>query len=523
MSKYVSSQLFRLIKSLTTAEKRYFKLFASRHTIGEKNDSLVLFDAIDEQKEYDEKHLKMVFKQNTFQTRPAIAKARLFELILKSLDAYHADSSADVEIRKLLHYSEILFKKSLYDESNKMLVRAKRIAEHHEKFPALLDVRKWEKRLMEKDAYAGFTYEDISAVLENDQLIIDKLTNFSEFWYIKSRLIMLLNKQGKVRDHAELAAFKKIIDNTLLKGEEKALSYETHYLYFQIYSAYFFGIGDYENSFRYMKKHLELIEENAAVFNEEPNKYFSVLSNMIYVCTQLRKFKEIPPYLEKLKSIPAAIADDMTEDMEIKLFSTIQSAELSYYMQTGAFDEAASLIPDIEKGLHRFGNKINKVRAAFFYFNISIVFFASGNYSKSLHWINRLLNDSSLDENADFYCFAKIFNLIVHLEMGNTDLIPYTLKSTIRYLEKRKRIYRFETIILNFINKIHQPRSSKNKKEETELYLSFASELKTLSKDPYEKTVFEYFDFISWAESKARNSHFSSVVKNQSKATLVRA
>src|SRR2546423_12681940 len=126
MSKHSSDQLFRLIKSLTKSEKRYFKLFASRHTIGEKNDYVVLFEAIDSQEEYDEKKLMKNFK-HAFQSPSAIAKARLYEIILRSLDAYHANSSIDVEIRKLLHYSEILFKKSLYKDSDKALSKAKRL------------------------------------------------------------------------------------------------------------------------------------------------------------------------------------------------------------------------------------------------------------------------------------------------------------------------------------------------------------------------------------------------------------
>ncbi|MBL0071478.1 MAG: hypothetical protein IPP34_06575 [Bacteroidetes bacterium] len=56
----------------------------------------------------------------------------------------------------------------------------------------------------------------------------------------------MLNKKGKVRDSNELNNFKTIIDNTLLKNEDEALSYESRYLYYHIYSAYYFGIGDYK-------------------------------------------------------------------------------------------------------------------------------------------------------------------------------------------------------------------------------------------------------------------------------------
>src|SRR5688572_14543666 len=112
MSRQSSDQLFRLIKSLTTAEKRYFKLFAGRHTIGEQNEYVTLFDAIDRQENYNEGKLLPLFRNSTFGTSPAIAKNRLYETILKSLHAYHAESSVEVELQRLLHYTEILFKKS---------------------------------------------------------------------------------------------------------------------------------------------------------------------------------------------------------------------------------------------------------------------------------------------------------------------------------------------------------------------------------------------------------------------------
>ncbi|MBL0342180.1 MAG: hypothetical protein IPP71_15465 [Bacteroidetes bacterium] len=74
MSKQSSDHLFRLIKSLTTAEKRYFKIFAARHTIGDKNEYVNVFDAIDKQENYNEAKLLVTFKNSTFGHSPAIAK-----------------------------------------------------------------------------------------------------------------------------------------------------------------------------------------------------------------------------------------------------------------------------------------------------------------------------------------------------------------------------------------------------------------------------------------------------------------
>jgi hypothetical protein len=230
------------------------------------------------------------------------------------------------------------------------------------------------------------------------------------------------------------------------------------------------------------------------------------------LCTQLKKFDEIPGYLNQLKEIPKIGARKLTEDLEIKLFSSTYSAELSLYVQTGRFEEALTLIPEIESGLKRYSTKINKIREAYFRFNVAIVFFALGDYSGALRWINMLLNDNDIDSSQDIHCMARIFNLIIHLEIGNNDLIPYTFRNTQRYLSKRKRIYSFESLFLHFINKFSK---SGTKAEINACYQSLRQELQPLAKDPFEKSVFEYFDFITWAEGKYLGITFKDMVRKK--------
>ena len=94
---------------------------------------------------------------------------------------------------------------------------------------------------------------------------------------------------------------------------------------------------------------------------------------------------------------------------------------------------------------------------------------------------------------------AQIFYLIIHLELGNKSLLPYSLRSTKRYLETRNRVYKFEKVLLDFVNEQLKKRPSKSDPEQ---YKGLVKELEVLSKDAFEKPVFEYFDFLKWAKSK---------------------
>ncbi len=509
MSVKVSENLHQLIRSLSKPEKRYFKLHSSRHIIGEQNNYVKLFDAIDKQKEYNEVALLHLFRKETFIKQFSIAKSRLYDSILRSLDAYNSESSVDSQLKNMLHYAEILFKKTLYEQCVRILTSAKKLAVKYEKHIALLDIYRWEKELIEKDNYSGKSEQDIKNILEQDKLLINKILIHKEFWNIKSRFFHLLNKQGKARNQSEIEKFKRIIDTTLLKIPESELTTATKYLSNHIYSAYYFGIGDYVNSYKFLQKNVALIESTTFIFKEEPNIYFSVLTNLIYVSSQLKKYKEVFHYLARLRAIPNTLETNKNEDMEVKLFSSAYSIELTLYAQMGEFDKGLKLLPAIEAGIEKYEGKINKVRRSYFYFNSAVICFGAEKYSQALRWVNKLLNDSEIDESKDIYCFTQLLNLIIHIELKHHDLIPYAFKSTHRYLNSRERVYKFENMFLEFISKIMK---TKNREEQQKHYKRLRDDIKKLQVDAFEKTAFEYFDFISWAESRYLNQSFRDIV-----------
>ncbi len=82
--------LFQLIKSLTKAEKRYFKLHVNKQTAGEDTKFLKLFDLIDKQKDYDES--KILQKDKSIKSQQfSNLKAHLYKQILQNLARLNSD------------------------------------------------------------------------------------------------------------------------------------------------------------------------------------------------------------------------------------------------------------------------------------------------------------------------------------------------------------------------------------------------------------------------------------------------
>src|SRR3990170_954851 len=108
-----STAVFDLIRSLTGPEKRYFKIFATRHVIGEENNYIKLFNAIESQQEYNEEVILDKFRNDKFAKQLHRIKNYLYDLIMKSLCEFHKAKSISSEVRQKLEMIEILYAKGL--------------------------------------------------------------------------------------------------------------------------------------------------------------------------------------------------------------------------------------------------------------------------------------------------------------------------------------------------------------------------------------------------------------------------
>jgi len=200
----------------------------------------------------------------------------------------------------------------------------------------------------------------------------------------------------------------------------------------------------------------------------------------------------------------------MTEDMQIKLFASTTSIELSLLTNNGDFKKAEQLFPLIENGLLKFGDKISPVRRSFIVFKMATIQLGLGNFSLALKMINRILNDSDLDESEDILSFTHLLDLLIHLDMKHEQLLPYALKNTQRFLKSRNRLYSFEKAFLQFVSKRIK---CSNELDAEVLWEELHEELSAIKDDTFEGIALEYFDFRTWAESKFKKQTFIDLIR----------
>lgn len=515
MSGKVTEALFDLIHSLTKSEKRYFKLLSSRHTIGDENNYVRLFDFLDAQKEYNEAALFEHFKGEAFLNRFSITKKRLYDHVLTALDAYHRSNSIEAQIDHLLQASDILYEKSLYDQSRRVLTSALKLAKKHEKSELVLRVTRRQKRLLETKGYLDIQMNEMEAQVQATEEAIDSLRHLNQVWEVKSRLFNQLSQRGVARSEQESMAYTEICESLMNKGLPVNASVELQYLFHHTVSAYYYAVNNLESSLEHMRKNITLFVQDTKNEFIEANKKISVLTNAIYVADKLGYYNESIKMVAQLKRM----ANDLStnEDLSIKLFSSISSIELSLFLRKGDFTSACRYAEQLEEKLDQLSDKVVPIRRAFLEFKIAVAYLGSNAYTKALHWVNRILNNSELDKTEDLMGFAQLLDLLIHIELHHDQLLPYSLKNTQRFFKTRNRLYDFEKVFLQFIGRLIK---SEDVFESQQIWEELYHELASVSMDEYQRIALDYFDFKSWAEAKLKQKSFQSIVRENYNLTI---
>ncbi|MCB9361151.1 MAG: hypothetical protein H6588_07620 [Flavobacteriales bacterium] len=505
-----SPELFQLIKSLSKSEKRYFKLTSSLQS-GEKN-YMKLFDAIEEQLEYDEDAIKAKFEGEVFIKHLPSEKNHLYNLILKSLRGFYADNSAASVLQEQLRNIELLYNKALYKECAKYIKKAKAIAYQYEKFYFLLDLIDWEKKLIEESYSRGIFDSNLTKLVIEESECIEKLNNLAVYQKLYSKINYAIRNKGFTRTPEEEEIIDEIKNHPLVKGKNTALSTKAATSCYSIKGMCASTNRDFDEVKVNFEKVVKIMEDNPPILKELPKRYVFALNNILHYYSDMNDFDNCMVLIDKIKSLKTTTGFE-SMDIQLSLFTLPYNAELITCLKTGKYNQAIeNVIPKILNGLETYQGKLSIEDEIIFNYNISKAYFGNDDYKNALKHINLVLNNNENMLRQDIFTFAQLVNLIIHFELGNLDLLEYTIKSVKRFVAKKESNHQFENVFLKGMRKLIKVKSPDDL---ISIIENFRTELTTVLEDPYEKVALEYFDFIAWLDTKLLKKTYSELIQEQ--------
>lgn len=484
------NNLFLLIKSLTKAEKRYFKLHAAMG--GDHKNYLRLFDFIGKQKEYDEQAVRRRFKDEAFVKQLHVTKIYLNKLILKSLRNFHASLSIDAELKDLLRDIELLFKRELFDQCQYSIAKAEDIARAYEKHYSLLEIYEWKRKLALLRSGAEKRRDEVNEVIARERLSLKKLQTVNEYWdltinQVNSRLV-----SGGSDNR------KQFLSHPLLKNVKAADTLQAKSLYYFILQTQYYFQGNLAKAERSVTDLIELLESHPDRIKENPGSYITALNNKIGVCLRAKKLKAIPELLAKIRAIPQKYGLKPQSPLAIKTILQTYNVELEMYRDSGDYERGIARIDEIKSYLKKPNRFIPGDYKLMLYYQFAYLFFMKKEYKDSLYWLNELFRSKLGLVRQDIPSYARFLNLIIHFELGNITVLKYAVDACRRFLKKRGKVRPFENTLLKFFSRL----SMAHPKNYSILFQQLQSELFSNSDKTEINNTLDYLNFREWIKEK---------------------
>jgi len=494
-----SDRLHRLIKSLTQNEKRFFKIFASRHIIGNKSNYVKLFESIDKLYVYDEKKLRSIVKKEKFSGYLSAAKNYLYNLILECLDFYHKDSSIDRQISKYINIARVLTEKRLDEDGLKLIDKARKLSEEYNRFENIVPLM-----LLQKNT--GFNRDTMTAEKLNNYYkeifsAVNRLRTKLELNKTRDELFLQRRRKGHIKNEEKQASLSLFYSNPYFRDFSKIDSLDANIYYLLTKIEYARIVRDKKMGRFYAKKLIAVFDLHVNRIADNINEYIYVLGIFIGERWYMDNRNEVDAILKKLFSIPALIGKKaVTNDVRVKIFEHYYTGMTDVALKFKDYEGAISLIQKAEREIKKFEKQMTPSVNISLKSNIACIYFGAGNLKQALKWCNAALNDPT-QLREDVLYKVRILNLLIHFELGNQLILPNLIKSTYRYLGQRKIAYQFEDIFLKHLRLLLR---AETKTEQRALFIQLREKLLPVRDNNLENNIFDDIDIIDWIDKKIK-------------------
>ncbi len=508
-----SKDLHHLIKSLSSNEKGYIKKHSAVHVVGDQNKYIKIFDAIEKQKEYDEKEIIRQFENDTTLINFSVTKNYLFRFILKCLESYHTTTKS--ELRSTLNQIEILHNKNLPGMAKKMLVKAKATAEQYELYDFMEEIVDWEIVFLVEEATPQNYLELVNKYFGQLNDYNEKKKTIIGYKHLYQKLRAKALYAGLPRNDEDVIEFQLIADQA--KSDDKNLpsTFNSKFYRNLMQANFLFMSNEQKQANELMEENVRLMEENPHMIELKPSTYLGMLRNKAVNELSLMRYK---PLFDTIKKMDAFVLKYGQINRSFEIMA--ENLKLFVFIPAGQFSEAleaAERLDFVYKQLPP--TKAMKKEKQLQHYAFAYIYIGLGDYKQANNHINELLNNNDFDIRSDLYCFAHILSLISHFELGNTELLEYRARTTNKLLQKRKQLHKFESQIILFLRQTKK--MTRKSPEIINAFIELKESIEKLTAESsLERNALSLFDLISWLESKIEKKSFMEIKQKKFKLIM---
>ena len=499
MKKSSSDFIFRLIKSLTKSEKRYFKIYSNRFTYKDKQKYLDLFDAIDKQKEYDEAALKKKFEGEKFLKHFPTVKSRLKDMVLEGLVEYQAnDNNEAAVVKKAIGIAVALFSKGFLEVANNHIDKLKRrIAPNDLTLHDYIQCNNFEWLSINYESI-----EEIDLLYEEEKRISKRLQLFQFYRWAYNKIYAYQVKYGNNKVKV-IPLIEEILQNPFFQNPPSSTTKTSTIYYYDSWAIYHTIKGDLEALFQCRKQSMNVLLANTPM---EGMQDYAVIINYCSCCSITKRYEE---YREGIEILEKEEREHKDRNSKNRIYYYIVTLNFQYYMLREQWENAWLYIRPIYPKLQKVYSQLSQrymieIYHYIIYFGvINLQFEEILSYLEKLVKIKKPTYRQMLTNLHYFYC-------ILHYEMGNFQFLESALVSIPRYLKRNDMFTDNSKVFFSLFKKLLSAIHTSDYQKEIQLMKErLGKEISLGIGDKINQLI------IYWLDAKSENFSFEEVIQKR--------
>ncbi|MEM1320913.1 MAG: hypothetical protein AAGG75_11695 [Bacteroidota bacterium] len=443
-----SDNLYQLIQALTKAEKRNFKIIAAQHSKKDSSNYILLFDAIERQKTYDEARLKKKFRNYPFAKNISKTKHLLYHLILKTLRSLNESRTTRSKLSALLEDAQTLTDKSLIDQAYAVLVKAARLAKSNELYPNLLNILDRQLQLLPLSSQSAITGKLRELVVQRQSVAAIVNTEI-QYKSLLSLIQLSFPHSGGKASLAQQHVLSTVLDDPLLQSEQEPKSFLTKIFSVEIQAlaceardAFTEAVAHWQKARLLWLQHEEMI----ALF---PDDYLR--NTAAYLICSLNARQKDLDYERVLNELRNQLPQNGQKAQRNLFFTT--TLDFIGKLSTKQLEDCTALLQDLEAGLEEHTVHLNIYWRIDLCYHIGIYHFLQADYRKALQWMDRIQQFDASDICAHVQYFCRLIGLMALYELKEFDTLKDDIQHMLQTLHGRKST-KVEQLILDSVKQL---------------------------------------------------------------------
>ncbi len=499
--------LFVLVKSLTTSEKRQFRLYVNRLGINVDAKFLLLFSEIEKMAEYDESII--IRKKISTKQQLSNLKAHLYKQILVSLRMNPSHQNYRIQLREQLDFANILYQKGLYKQALKILDKTKQSALELDEKTIASEIIDLEKVI--ESQFITRSIEGRAEELIRQSTEISKQNHYAtELSNLSLKLYSQMLTHGYVKTDEERAEIMEIFNVQIQKIAFEKLNFTEKLWYFKAHVWKNQLLQEYKYTLKYAFLWVDLFHKSPEMITSHPVWYIKGNTYLLKILFLYGNIDILEDRFDKFNETVYSSSFAQNENLQSLIFLTHYNTLMNIHFIKGEFFSGSKMIPEVELKMEKLRDKIDEHHFMILYLKMAAMFFGSRKFQESIKYSLKVIESKgNVQEDLQFH--TRILILMAKHESAHDEDYDEFIKATLKFVRKMKKPDAFHFESIEFFKNLN----GLTPQNQLESFKKFDKKLEIFSGNEYYRRSLLYIDIHGWVKSKVRNVDVIEIIKEK--------